>query len=83
MMIYQHHERLDGSGYPVQLAGDAVHPWARICAVADVFDALTNVRPYRTRDSAGEALDFLAQRAPEQFDEEIVSCLAGAVPCPA
>jgi HD-GYP domain-containing protein (c-di-GMP phosphodiesterase class II) len=83
MMIYQHHERLDGSGYPVQLAGDGVHLWARICAVVDVFDALTNVRPYRTRDSAGDALNFLAQRAPEQFDEEVVRCLAEVVPCPA
>ena len=82
MMIYQHHERLDGSGYPVQLAGESVHPWARLCAVVDVFDALTNVRPYRTRDSAGDALNFLAQRTPEQFDQEVVHCLAEIIPCP-
>ena len=47
MMVYQHHERLDGRGYPVGIVDDEIDPWAKICAVADVFDALTCDRPYR------------------------------------
>ena len=46
MMVYQHHERFDGRGYPVGLVGDEIHEWARLCAVADVHDALTRDRAY-------------------------------------
>lgn len=46
-VVRQHHERLDASGYPLNLSGDQVHIWARILAVADVVDAMTNDRPYR------------------------------------
>src|SRR5690606_17963818 len=44
---YQHHERLDGSGYPRGLKGDDIHPYAKLLAVTDVFDALTTERSYR------------------------------------
>ena len=47
MMVYQHHERLDGTGYPVGRSGANIHPWAQICAVVDVYEALTSRRPYR------------------------------------
>jgi len=43
----QHHERMDGTGYPAGLKGDGIHMAARVVAVADVFDALTSDRPYR------------------------------------
>ena len=76
MMAYQHHERLDASGYPVGLVGDEIHPWAKICAVADVFDALTGSRPYRTAFSADAALTHLQSRAGTLFDKEVVACLA-------
>jgi len=46
-MVHQHHERLDGSGYPQGLKGDAIALEARILAVADVFEAMSSHRPYR------------------------------------
>jgi len=76
MMVYQHHERLDGGGYPAQIAADEIHPWAKICAVADVFDALTGARPYRHALRAAEAIAYLSKRAPVSYDPEIVACLS-------
>lgn len=46
-VVYHHHERLDGSGYPQGLSGEEIHLWARIISVADVMDAMTSHRPYR------------------------------------
>jgi len=74
MMVYQHHERIDGKGYPVGVPGREIHDWAKICSVADVFHALTSHRPYRTPMSTGEAMDFLEEKAGEMFDPETVEC---------
>jgi HD-GYP domain-containing protein (c-di-GMP phosphodiesterase class II) len=74
MMIYQHHERLNGEGYPVGLTAEEIHPWARICAVADVFDAITSQRPYHEADSIGAALCCLERQAGTAFDEDMVRC---------
>ncbi|MEQ8835780.1 MAG: HD domain-containing phosphohydrolase, partial [Lacipirellulaceae bacterium] len=60
MMTYQHHEHLNGQGYPVGIMGDEIHPWAKMLAVVDVFDALTGNRPYRNPMSCNETLDFLS-----------------------
>ena len=68
MMVYQHHEQLNGSGYPVQILEEEIHPWARMLAVVDVFDALTGRRPYRRPLSIEEALQFLDDRRGTQFD---------------
>lgn len=76
MMVYQHHERLDGKGYPVGIGGDEIHPWAKICAVADVFDALTSTRPYRKPNDVEAAVEFFERRAGLAFDAEIVKCLS-------
>jgi putative nucleotidyltransferase with HDIG domain len=75
MIVYQHHERLDGRGYPVGIVADEIDPWAKICAVADVFDALTSDRPYHKAISAAAACEFLEQRAGSSFDQETVRCL--------
>jgi HD-GYP domain-containing protein (c-di-GMP phosphodiesterase class II) len=86
MMVYQHHERLDGSGYPAGLTGDEIHPWARICAVADVFDAMTCQRSYRRAIALSEVYSHLLQFAGKRFDAEVVECwakrpaLAGRLP---
>jgi HD-GYP domain-containing protein (c-di-GMP phosphodiesterase class II) len=77
MMVYQHHERLDGKGYPVEIGGDEIHPWAKLCAVADVFDAVTSVRPYRKPVTIDAALEFFERRAGVAFDAEMVRCLSG------
>lgn len=74
MMIYQHHERNDGSGYPTAVLSDEIHPWAKICAIADVFDALTCQRPYRKAMPLGDACDYLAKHAGTWFDPDYVAC---------
>jgi HD-GYP domain-containing protein (c-di-GMP phosphodiesterase class II) len=75
MMVYQHHERLDGSGYPVEIGGEEIDPWARICAVADVYDAMTAERSYQKGKSKAETLQYLEQHAGVLFDGEAVRCL--------
>src|SRR5262245_59318626 len=74
-IVYHHHERYDGSGYPEGLKGDSIPLLARIASVADVYDALTTSRPYRAAMTRAEALDLMeAERQkgwwdPELFDE--------------
>lgn len=79
MMVYQHHERCDGRGYPAGLVGREIHLWARLCAVADVFDALTHERHYRNASPFGEALEYFDVQAGRAFDEEMVHCLIATV----
>ncbi len=70
----QHHERMDGSGYPHQLKGDAIHFISRVCAVADAFDAMTAVRPYKDRAlSAAEALSILQSETPAKYDPQVMA----------
>jgi len=70
-----HHERLDGSGYPDGLTAERIPLRARILAVADVFDALTQHRHYRTGMSAAEALAIIDQQTPHQLDPDCVAAL--------
>lgn len=74
MMTYQHHERLDGRGYPVGCISDEIHLWARICSVVDVFEALTSHRPYRTPMPRGKALKLMRRDCGTAFDPEILAC---------
>ncbi len=62
-MVLHHHERLDGSGYPDGLAGEEIPVGARIIAVADTFDAITSVRPYRAPRKQQAALRILKQES--------------------
>lgn len=73
MVVYQHHERLDGSGYPCGLTASEIDPWAKICAVADVFDALTCQRPYRRPLPLAEVCEHLEKLAGQRFDPQIVA----------
>jgi putative nucleotidyltransferase with HDIG domain len=85
-MIRFHHERLDGSGYPAGLAGDAIPFGARVIAVADSFDAMTSVRPYREAMSRAAALAELRAQAGVLYDPAVVLCLdeiAGGIDVPA
>jgi putative nucleotidyltransferase with HDIG domain len=66
--IVEHHERLDGSGYPDKLAEDQISLMGRIVAVADVFDALTNDRPYRKALDYQTALDYMRKNVGTHFD---------------
>ena len=74
MMVYQHHERTDGRGYPVGLVGSEIHEWARLCAVADVYDALTRDRSYHKGADAKDAMAYLDRESGRGFDEEICRC---------
>ncbi len=67
-----HHEKWDGSGYPDGLAGDKIPLSARIMAVADVFDALTTSRPYKTAMPIEQSVDLIAQMSGSNFDPEVV-----------
>jgi putative two-component system response regulator len=62
-IIGQHHERLDGSGYPDGLIGDAISKLAQVIAIVDVFDALTTTRPYRPALTMARAYDELLAEA--------------------
>lgn len=73
--IRWHHERLDGSGYPDGLKGDEVPLDARILAVADVFDAMTSGRSYRSAQAQGAALVYLQHNAGPLFDSASVEGL--------
>lgn len=55
----QHHERMDGTGYPLAVNGDKIHPYAKIVAIADVFDAMTSLRGYGRRVTPYEAVEIL------------------------
>lgn len=79
MMVYSHHERPDGKGYPVGLTDEEIHPWAKLVAVVDVFDAITSARPYRSPMKLIEALDYLRRNAGTQFDAEMVQCWTSAM----
>lgn len=75
--VYQHHERLDGSGYPRGLVGDDIHPEARIMAVADVVEAMGSHRPYRPALGLDAALAEITRGRGAIYDPVVVdACLA-------
>jgi putative two-component system response regulator len=67
-----HHEKWDGSGYPRGLAGDEIPLVGRICAICDVFDALTSKRPYKDAWPAADALDEVRSQSGRHFDPSLV-----------
>ncbi|MBX6378858.1 MAG: HD-GYP domain-containing protein, partial [Clostridia bacterium] len=71
-VAYQHHERWNGTGYPRGLSGEAIHRYARIVAIADVFDAMTSDRPYRPAPGPKVALSFLQEESGKGFDPWLV-----------
>jgi putative nucleotidyltransferase with HDIG domain len=72
-IIQCHHERWDGKGYPLGIAGTEIPYLARILAIADSFDAMTNNRPYRPAMPVEKAIDELIKNKNTQFDEDIVN----------
>jgi PAS domain S-box-containing protein len=71
-VVRQHHERMDGSGYPQGLKGDAILPGARILAVADIVEAMASTRPYRPALGIDAALQEIEKLAGTSLDAEIV-----------
>ncbi|NOQ29518.1 MAG: response regulator [Helicobacteraceae bacterium] len=71
-IVYSHHERYDGRGYPRGLKADEITPLARIMIVADAFDAMSTTRIYKSRKSVKEALEELSVLSAKQFHPEVV-----------
>ena len=75
----QHHEMLNGGGYPYGLKGDEIHPYARMTAVADVYDALTAKRVYKPAMPMYQALMVLHKNRGTEFDEHFVDLFVRAL----
>ncbi|MDO9302897.1 MAG: HD domain-containing phosphohydrolase [Anaerolineales bacterium] len=71
--IYSHHEKWDGSGYPLGLKGQAIPLGARIIAISDAYDAMTTDRPYRHALTRETALKEIERCAGTQFDPELTA----------
>jgi putative nucleotidyltransferase with HDIG domain len=72
-IVHQHHERLDGSGYPLGLSGDTIRIEARILAVADVVEAMASHRPYRAALGIEAALVEIVEKRGTWFDTDVVA----------
>ncbi len=77
--IMHHHERIDGRGYPMGLAGDEIPEFARVLGVADAFDAMTSDRSYRGARPVPEAIAELRKWAGKQFDPAFVDAFIAAI----
>ena len=77
--IMHHHERIDGKGYPMGLAGDEIPEFARVLGVADAFDAMTSDRSYRGARPIPEAIAELRKWAGKQFDPAFVDAFVAAI----
>ena len=80
MIALYHHEKWDGSGYPNGVAGNDIPQAARIIAIADVFDALTSVRPYKAAWSVEDALALIQRESGKHFDPELVPLFVECLP---
>jgi putative nucleotidyltransferase with HDIG domain len=76
-LVRHHHERLDGNGYPDRIGGAEIPVGSRIIAVADTFDAITSIRPYRPPRSHKQAIDILSKEAGTQLDANVVAAFLG------
>ncbi len=72
MGVLHHHERMDGSGYPMKLLGEAIPLYARIVAVADVYNALTSKRPYRDKKTPFEAIRIMETDFVQGLDPQVL-----------
>lgn len=70
VIVMEHHERHDGSGYPRRLMGNRIHVYSKICCIADVFDALTSTRPYKDTKSPFHALTIMKDQMRKDFDPD-------------
>lgn len=73
--ILYHHERWDGNGYPNQISKESIPLAARVCSIADTFDAVTHTRPYQMKRSSESAIQILSEGAGTQFDNELISIM--------
>lgn len=81
-LVHAHHERFDGTGYPRGLAGQAIPLGARIFAIADVYDALTSDRPYRSAMAHDEAMRLIDEQNGRAFDPDVVAAFTAEIQQP-
>jgi len=74
-----HHEKIDGTGYPMGFAGDEIPEFARVIAVADAFDSMTSTRSYREARRMSDAIEELRKGAGSQFDPVMVEAFIAAL----
>lgn len=79
VVALQHHERVDGTGYPSGIMGDEINECAKIVAVADVYDALTSDRPYRPGLPPSEALEYIMGASGTHFDYNVAQAFVRRV----
>lgn len=78
--VYEHHENMDGTGYPRGIAGDKIHTFARIIHVTDVYDAMISKRPYKDEIHPEDAMSFILGKSGTMFDPFIVDIFLRCVP---
>jgi HD-GYP domain-containing protein (c-di-GMP phosphodiesterase class II) len=71
LIILEHHEKENGSGYPYGLYGEEIHVYARICSLVDMYDALTTDRPYRSRISPFQALNIIKSDVNDSVQKDL------------
>lgn len=79
LIVLQHHERIDGLGYPLGLKGDKINYMAKIVSIADVYDALTSDRPYKRAMCPSDALEYIMSNSGTFFDYEIVKVFSRVI----
>ncbi|AUG57792.1 HD-GYP domain-containing protein [Acetivibrio saccincola] len=72
LAVLMHHEREDGSGYPIGAKSDRIHDFAKIIAVADIYDAMTSERVYKERESPFEVFELMEEKTLSQLSVEVV-----------
>jgi len=78
-MVYEHHERCDGRGYPTGLVRAEIHVYARLCAIADSYAALTSNRNHRRASRKVNVIEYLDHQAGRAYDEEMTRCWIATV----
>lgn len=79
LAVFQHHERVDGSGYMLGVTGEKLHPFGKIVAVADIFNAMTSERPYSGKMAPFKVLEQIIQDSFGKFDLKPVQALTSLV----
>lgn len=80
MGVFMHHENVNGTGYPMGLAGDQIYMFAKIIHIADVYDAITSERVYKKAQSPNDAIEFLMKNSGSMFQPEYVKAFITYIP---